>query len=43
MYYACQLKEKDSWIREHNILLDVVYKRHTYIARKSRTRRWGKY
>ena len=40
MYYACQLKERDSWIREHDIHLDVVYKRHTCIARKSRIRRW---
>lgn len=38
MYYACQLKERDSWIREHDIHLDVVYKRHTCIARKSRIR-----
>lgn len=28
-------KERDSWIREHNLHLDVVYKRHTYKARKA--------
>ena len=42
MYYTCQVKERDSWIRERNIHLDVVYKRHTYIARKSWIRRWEK-